>query len=146
MKGSSIPRSIQFSPRFVVNSIRGAIASAVEGRGVTRLFSYHIAEQLSQGKLQILLAHDEPLPVPVHLISPQGRLAVPKVRAFADFAMPRLKAHFSRLAGDGAKQLGGTQPRGQASRGVGYVLAKKGELNGHKTERRDDQYTVDKVL
>ena len=61
VNGSSIPRSVQFSPRFVVNSVRGAIASAVEGRGVTRLFSYHIAEQLSQGKLQILLAHDEPL-------------------------------------------------------------------------------------
>jgi len=109
MKGSSIPRSVQFSPRFVVNSVRGAIASAVEGRGVTRLFSYHIAEQLSQGKLQILLAHDEPLAVPVHLISPQGRLAVPKVRAFVDFAVPRLKAHFSRLASDATKQQRGIE-------------------------------------
>jgi DNA-binding transcriptional LysR family regulator len=110
MKGSSISRAVQFSPRFVVNSVRGAIASAVEGRGVTRLFSYHIAEQLSQGKLQILLARDEPLPVPVHLVSPQGRLAVPKVRAFADFAVPRLKAHFSRLASDAAKQQRGIEP------------------------------------
>jgi DNA-binding transcriptional LysR family regulator len=113
-KGSSIPRSVQFSPRFVVNSVRGAVASAVEGRGVTRLFSYHIAEQLSQGRLQVRLAHDEPAAVPVHLISPQGRLAVPKVRAFADFAVPRLKAHFSRLASDAAKQLRGTElPHGK---------------------------------
>ena len=118
VRGSSIPRSVQFSPRFVVNSVRGAIASAVEGRGVTRLFSYHIAEQLSQGRLQILLARDEPPAVPLHLISPQGRLAVPKVRAFVDFAVPRLKAHFSRLASDGAKQQGSIQPRGQVSRGV----------------------------
>ena len=146
MNGSSIPRSVQFSPRFVVNSVRGAIASAVEGRGVTRLFSYHIAEQLSQGKLQILLARDEPLPVPVHLVSPQGRLAVPKVRAFADFAVPRLKAHFSRLAGDDAKQQGGILPRGQASSGIGYVAARKRQLNEHKTERRDDQYAADEVL
>jgi DNA-binding transcriptional LysR family regulator len=111
VKGSSIPRSVQFSPRFVVNSVRGAVASAVEGRGVTRLFSYHIAEQLSRATLQILLAQDEHSAVPVHLISPQGRLAVPKVRAFVDFALPRLKAHFSRLTSDAAKQQHSIQPR-----------------------------------
>jgi DNA-binding transcriptional LysR family regulator len=111
VKGSSIPRSVQFSPRFVVNSVRGAVASAVEGRGITRLFSYHIAEQLSLATLQIVLAYDEHSAVPVHLISPQGRLAVPKVRAFVDFAVPRLKAHFSRLASDAAKQQRGIQPR-----------------------------------
>jgi hypothetical protein len=49
--------------------------------------------------------------VPLHLISPQGRLAVPKVRAFVDFAVPRLKAHFSRLASDAARQQRGIQPR-----------------------------------
>ncbi len=147
VKGSSIPRSVQFSPRFVVNSVRGAIASAVEGRGITRLFSYHIAGQLSEGKLQILLAHDEHSAVPLHLISPQGRLAVPKVRAFVDFAVPRLKAHFSRLASDAARQQRGIQPPHGASCGVGYVVAKKGELNGRKPERDcDDQYAADKVL
>jgi LysR substrate binding domain len=119
----------------VVNSVRGAVASAVEGRGITRLFSYHIAEQLSQATLQILLAHDEHSAVPLHLISPQGRLAVPKVRAFVDFAVPRLKAHFSRLASDAARQQRGIQPRCGASRGVGHVVAKKGELDGRKTER-----------
>jgi hypothetical protein len=41
------------------------------------------------------------------LIAPQGRSQVPKVRAFADFAVPRLKAHFGRLAADagGAKVI-----------------------------------------
>jgi DNA-binding transcriptional LysR family regulator len=111
VKGSSIPRSVQFSPRLVINSVRGAVASAVEGRGITRLFSYHVAEQLSQATLQILLAQDEPPAVPLHLISPQGRLAVPKVRAFVDFAVPRLKAHFARLGSDIARQQRGIQPR-----------------------------------
>ena len=106
-KGSSIPRSVQFSPRLVVNSVRGAVASAVEGRGITRLFSYHIAEQLSQGELRILLAQDEPAAVPLHLITPQGRLAVPKVRAFVDFAVPRLKVHFYRFTTDSAGQQRG---------------------------------------
>jgi hypothetical protein len=34
----------------------------------------------------------------VHLLAPEGRLSVPKVRAFVDFAAPRLKAEFARLA------------------------------------------------
>ena len=36
--------------------------------------------------------------MPVHVIVPQGRLAVPKVRAFMDFAVPRLRSHFARMA------------------------------------------------
>ena len=37
--GSSVPRTVQFTPRLVINSIRGAVASAIDGRGVTRMFS-----------------------------------------------------------------------------------------------------------
>ena len=40
---------------------------------------------------------DEDPEMPAHLICPQGRLSVPKVRAFADFAVPRLKKHFAQL-------------------------------------------------
>jgi hypothetical protein len=36
--------------------------------------------------------------LPVHVVTPEGRLSVPKVRAFVDFAVPRLKAEFTRLA------------------------------------------------
>jgi DNA-binding transcriptional LysR family regulator len=61
------------------------------------MFSYHIAKELHDGLLRILLAGDEPAPIPVHLVAPHGRLQVPKVRAFADFAVPRLKAHYARL-------------------------------------------------
>jgi DNA-binding transcriptional LysR family regulator len=100
LPGSSVPRTVQFTPRVVINSVRGAIASAVEGRGVTRVFSYQIAEHVRDGGLQIVLGADEPPPLPVHVISPNGRLTVPKVRAFADFAVPRLRRHFARLATD----------------------------------------------
>jgi DNA-binding transcriptional LysR family regulator len=99
-EGSSVPRTIQFTPRFIVNSIRGAAASAVRGRGVTRMFAYHIADQLRDGTLKIVLADDEHAPLPVHLLAPHGRMQVPKVRAFVDFAVPKLKAHFARLSGE----------------------------------------------
>jgi DNA-binding transcriptional LysR family regulator len=100
LKGSSVPRAVQFTPRLVVNTVRAAIDSTVEGHGVTRLFSYHIADEIREGRLQILLGKDEHPPLPAHLLVPQGRLSVPKVRAFVDFAVPRLKRYFTRLTND----------------------------------------------
>jgi DNA-binding transcriptional LysR family regulator len=100
LPASTVARSVALTPRFIVNSIRGAVASAVEGRGVTRMFSYHVAPEVAAGQLEIVLAGDEHPPLPVHLVSPQGRLAVPKVRAFVDFAVPRLRPAFARLAGE----------------------------------------------
>ncbi|OAJ61656.1 LysR family transcriptional regulator [Paraburkholderia ginsengiterrae] len=94
--GATIPQVVQFSPRFIVNSIQAAVASAVAGHGVTRMFSYHIAEQVKDGSLKIVLSDHEPAPLPVHLLTPHGRLAVPKVRAFVDFAAPRLRRYFTQ--------------------------------------------------
>ena len=98
--GSTIPRTVQFTPRFIVNSVRAAVASAAEGRGVTRVFSYQVAEQVRAGRLQIVLRSHEHAPLPVHIVTPEGRLSVPKVRAFVDFVVPRLRAQFARLAAD----------------------------------------------
>jgi DNA-binding transcriptional LysR family regulator len=96
--GSTIPRTVQFTPRFIVNSIRAAVASAVQGRGVVRMFSYHLADAVADGTLRIILPDDEHAPLPVHLVSPHGRLSVPKVRAFVDFALPRLREGFEDRA------------------------------------------------
>jgi DNA-binding transcriptional LysR family regulator len=98
--GSSVPRTIQVTPRLVTNNIRGAVASAVGGRGVALFFSYQVAEEVRNGELEIVLAGCEPPALPVHVIVPQGRLTVPKVRAFMDFAVPRLRSHFARLEKD----------------------------------------------
>ena len=98
--GSTTSRTVPFTPRCVVNSMRAAVASAVEGRGLTRLFSYQVAEYVRDDRLQIVLRSHEYAPVPVHLIMPEGRLSIPKVRAFVDFAVPRLRAQFARAAMD----------------------------------------------
>ncbi len=100
LPGSSVPRTVQFTPRLAINSMRGALISAVDGRGITRLFSYQVVEQVRKGELEIVLADHECRPLPVHVMSPDGRLSVPKVRAFIDFAVPRLRSHFARLAKD----------------------------------------------
>ena len=98
-RGSSIARSVQFKPRLVVNSVRAALAAAVGGLGVTRLYTYHVAERVHDGSLELLLRDAEPPVMPVDLLlMPQGRMSVPKVRAFVDFAAPRLRAAFARLS------------------------------------------------
>jgi DNA-binding transcriptional LysR family regulator len=99
-KGSSIPRTVHFTPRLTVNTVRAAVASAIAGRGLTRLYSYHVAHAVQDGRLKIVLADAEHPPLPVHLLTPQGRLSVPKVRAFADFAAPRLRAALARMAAE----------------------------------------------
>lgn len=96
--GANIPRAVPFHPRLTANSVRAAMASAIRGRGVTRLYSYHVAEAVKQGELKVVLANAEYPPLPVHLLTPKGRAAAPKVRAFLDFAAPRLRSIFARLA------------------------------------------------
>ena len=110
-EGSSVPRVVQFAPRLVVNTVRAAIESAREGHGVTRLFSYHVAEEIREGRLQILLGKDEHPPLPAHLLAPQGRFSVPKVRAFADFAVPRLKRYFAELTSETSRNAGAIRSR-----------------------------------
>jgi DNA-binding transcriptional LysR family regulator len=97
-KAGGIPRSVHFKARLVVNSVRAALASAMDGHGVTRLYTYHVAERVQDGSLKVLLRNAQPAALAVHLIAPQGRMSVPKVRAFVDFAVPRLRAEFGRLS------------------------------------------------
>jgi DNA-binding transcriptional LysR family regulator len=101
--GSAVARSVHFKPKLTVNSVRAALASAVRGLGVTRLFTYHVAEKVRDGSLKIVLRDAEPPPLPVQLLLPQGRLSVPKVRAFVDFAGPRLRKEFTRLSDEAGR-------------------------------------------
>jgi len=98
--GSTATRVVGFAPRILVNSVRAAVASAVEGLGVTRLYSYHLAAEVQAGRLRIVLADAEYPPQPVHLLVQPTRMPVPKVRAFMDFAVPRLRTEFGRLAAE----------------------------------------------
>ena len=98
---SAIGRTVTFTPRIVVNSVRAAIASAMDGIGVTRLYDYQIADQIRANELRIVLAQAEHAPIPVNLVAQSSRLSVPKVRAFVDFALPRLRKTFSGKVTEG---------------------------------------------
>ncbi len=85
---------VRLRPRLMVNAVEPVVAAAVEGRGITRVFSYQVADELADGRLVRLLAGHEPAPIPVQLVTASARLAPPRVRAFLDFAA----AELSRLA------------------------------------------------
>lgn len=89
---------IDITPRLVVNTVEAAVASAVEGHGLTRVFSYQVAAEVQAGRLVHVLVDPPEAALPVHLLTPEGRLSVPKVRAFFDFAVPRLKADLARMS------------------------------------------------
>ena len=84
--------AVPVRPRLTCNTVDGALAAALDGRGIVRLLSYQVAPALAEGRLVRLLAEHEGLPMPVHVVSPEGRRAPAKVRAFIDLAVARLRA------------------------------------------------------
>jgi DNA-binding transcriptional LysR family regulator len=95
--GGKMARTVRIKPRLTVNADEAAVKSAVDGDGVLRVLSYKIDTEVRAGRLVVLLPHDEPPPMPVHLVVPEGRLAIAKVRTFMDFAAARLKVEFARM-------------------------------------------------
>ncbi len=89
-----------FEPRLEINDAATAIAAATAGDGITVALSYMVAEQLRSGALVPVLEPVTPPPVPVHLVHPHNRLVAPKVRAFIDFAAPKLSRRLQELAID----------------------------------------------
>ena len=93
--------SFPIRSRLIVSTAEAAIDAAIASIGVTRVLSYQMADAASTGKLQVLLRDYEPQPLPVHLVHASQPLLPLKLRAFLDFARPRLKA---RLAAAAAKR------------------------------------------
>ena len=91
--------------RLIVSNLESACDAARAGIGVTMAFSYHVAESIKSGELTPLLQHFQPPPLPVSLVYSPNRFMPVKLRAFLDFAQPRLKARLGAL------------PKGIASRG-----------------------------
>jgi DNA-binding transcriptional LysR family regulator len=96
--GTTAHRNIRVTSRLSVSSIESTIRSAVDGRGIIRVLSYQIDEEVHDARLQIILEGAEPAPLPVHLLASDSRLGLAKVRAFVDFAVPRLRTKLLSLA------------------------------------------------
>src|SRR5262249_2410433 len=90
--------SVPVHSRLIVTSAEAAVDAAIQGIGITCAFSYQVAEAVRAGALTLLLRAFDPPPKPVSLVYPAGLRLPLKLRAFLDFAAPRLKA---RLAAGG---------------------------------------------
>jgi DNA-binding transcriptional LysR family regulator len=81
--------------RLIVGSYESAVDAACAGIGVTLAFSYHVDGLVKAGKLETFLDDHRPPPVPISFVYPSNRFMPVKLRAFLDFALPRLKARLA---------------------------------------------------
>jgi DNA-binding transcriptional LysR family regulator len=81
--------------RFVVDTVEAARDAACAGIGIASGFSYYAKTALERGALTTLLDEFQPAPLPVHLVYTANRFLPIKVRAFLDFAAPRLRQVFA---------------------------------------------------
>ncbi len=83
--------------RLSVTTAEAATDAAVASLGITRLLSYQAARAIAARELQILLEAFEPAPWPVSAIYIAQGPVPRKLRAFLDFAVPRLRAGLSHM-------------------------------------------------
>jgi DNA-binding transcriptional LysR family regulator len=83
---------VSIRPVLVTNQIDAAIDACVAGLGCLQALRYQVQPALDRGLLKRLLARFEPDPLPIQLVYPHARLLSANVRAFVDFAVPRLRA------------------------------------------------------
>jgi DNA-binding transcriptional LysR family regulator len=90
--------TVPFRPRFAVSTADGAIDAALAGAGIARVLSYQAAEAIADGRLVVVLSDFQPEPLPVHLVHTSQAILPLKLRAFSDFAGPRLKVMLARMS------------------------------------------------
>ena len=81
--------------RLVVGSSEAACAAARAGAGISIAFAYQLDAAAGEGALTTVLDEFQPPAMPVNLVYTANRFLPIKVRAFLDFAAPRLKRAFA---------------------------------------------------
>jgi DNA-binding transcriptional LysR family regulator len=84
--------------RLVVTTAEAAVDAAIAEIGVARVLSYQAVDAIRAGALAIALQDFEPAPWPVSLVRATRDLTPLKMRAFLDFAAPRLKERLAHAA------------------------------------------------
>lgn len=88
-------QTVEVPSRLSLTLGEATVAAAVHGAGIARALSYLIDDLVISGALVRLLEAYEPPPMPVSLIYPSQGQAPLKLRAFLDFAVPRLRARLA---------------------------------------------------
>lgn len=77
---------VRLSPRLLVDDVEAQLQAAQAGRGIARVLSYQVSDELAAGSLVRLLQDFEPEALPVQLVTVSRSHMAPKVRAFLDWA------------------------------------------------------------
>lgn len=83
--------SVEINRRLSVNTAEAAVDAAVSGLGLTRVMSYQAKSMVEQGLLEPVLQPFELPASPVQLLYLPNAVLPLKLRAFLDFAAPRLR-------------------------------------------------------
>jgi DNA-binding transcriptional LysR family regulator len=98
-RGCKPTARVAIRSRLVVTTAEAAIDAAIAGLGITRVLSYQVARALSEGALTCVLGAFQSAAAPIHLVHTGQPLPPLKLRAFMDFATPRLKSRISATGG-----------------------------------------------
>ncbi len=85
-------QAVPIAVRFSGTTAESAMQAAIDGLGLVQATTYQAAPHVTRGELVPVLAAYDSAPVPVSLVFPGKRLLPLKLRAFLDFAAPRLEA------------------------------------------------------
>lgn len=83
--------TVRFTPRLMTNSVDAAINACRDGLGIGAFLSYMVQAPIRAGELKPILRKYESEPLPIHFLYPHAKLLSARVRAFIDFAVPRLR-------------------------------------------------------
>jgi DNA-binding transcriptional LysR family regulator len=91
-------RTFPVRTRLSTTSADSAISAAHAGLGLVQTTSYQAEPGVREGRLELVLRAYECAPTPVSLVYARQRLLPSKVRAFIDFAVPRLADRLRSIA------------------------------------------------
>ena len=97
LKRDKTEYAVPVRSRLVVSNTESAFDAACAGLGLTVVFSYQVAELIRLGGLIPVLQDFQPPPRPVNFVYSPNRFMPVKLRAFLDFALPRLRARLGDL-------------------------------------------------
>ncbi len=97
LRDGDAPAHLALAPRFEVNDAETAVAAAAAGEGVAPAMSYLVGARIRSGALAPVLSAYWPQPAPAQIVYPEARLLAPKLRAFVDWAAPRLRKTLPEL-------------------------------------------------
>jgi DNA-binding transcriptional LysR family regulator len=89
--------AVPMRARLVVSNAEAACDAACEGLGITIALSYQFHAGLKCGALTTLLDEFRPATMPINLVYAADKFLPIKVRAFLEFAAPRLKKVLAEL-------------------------------------------------